>query len=98
VGKAYAVLGVLASAERGILLQLFSDDHVSAFFAARDFEIVDGAVSDHWRCTLHNGALEIGFPSLLRRGFWEDFFEGSEEARLELQRIRVQFFGGDQSN
>jgi len=71
---------------------------VPAFFAAIDFELVDGSLPDGWVSTLSNGVMEIGVPTLLRQGFWEDFFDGSEQARTELQRVRVEFFGIDEAN
>lgn len=99
VGKIYAVLGILASANRGVLLQLFSDsDQVPAFFSAEDFELVDDSLPASWICTVREGVLELGVPSLLRKGFWEEFFEGSETARIELQRVRVELFGMHKPN
>lgn len=99
VGKVYPVLGILASPRRGVLLQLFSDeDQVPAFFAAEDFELLENSIPSAWVCALNDGVVEFGLPSLLRKGFWEEFFDGSEAARMELERLRVEYFGRDHPN
>jgi len=80
-GVKYRVIGIEYGSYR-----IKPTDFMPSLYPVELFVIVDGAVEREWVVSSDSeGNICVGFPELLRQGFWEDILEGDEESAVELE-------------
>lgn len=91
VGRTYEVLAMSATVGGDIFLRLIGDDgHTPGLFSAALFESVDETMPGIWEARIDSqGRLGIAPASWLRRGFWEDFFNGVPTALEAFDHART---------
>ncbi|OGO16649.1 MAG: hypothetical protein A2Z14_09820 [Chloroflexi bacterium RBG_16_48_8] len=90
IGKAYHVLSITATPERGINFRIISDDGRTPILAdSRQFRVISGKIPSCWVANLaENGFIELAPRKWIRSGFWEDFFNGMQEALNDFEEER----------
>lgn len=91
VGKEYVVLAVSILPERGAMFRIVGDDgHTPALFEACQFAVTATDIPSIWKVQSgEDNGLEFGPSSWLRRGFWEDYFDGAQNARGDFDVARA---------
>jgi hypothetical protein len=91
VDKEYTVLAISVIPGREPMFRIVGDDgRTPALFEACQFVVTEPNMSPIWR--VHggdNGGLEFGPSAWLRRGFWEEYFDGSPGANTDFKVARA---------
>lgn len=81
IGDEFAVLDLSALHGQWTSLNIisFTPDSPS-LYDARQFEVVDPTIPDHWVIEINGNWTTIGPPEFMADGFWEAFHDGEPEA------------------
>jgi hypothetical protein len=96
VGNEYTVLGIHGGEPGSIRYRLMGDDqHTPAIHNAEQFDIVSSEISSGWVFQIYPSlAWSLGPAAWAKKGFWEAYFDGDNEAKAifdeELLAISAQ--------
>jgi hypothetical protein len=88
LGQTYVVLAVYALPGKSVQYRLIGNDGCTpAVFDSQQFRITDDTLFSNWKISVgeHN-TLRLEPAEWKRPGFWEEYFDGSEEAQHSFER------------
>jgi hypothetical protein len=87
VGKVYCVLSVTVTLKQGINFRIISDDEQTPILAdSRQFKIISNDIPRGWIVNLpKDNFIELAPQKWTRLGFWEEFFNGEQEALNDFE-------------
>ena len=98
VGHEYVVLTLLIDAGGQVKARILAEDQTPSYWAAEMFETSDESLPLNWVGRLGpEGLLEFAPRAWLRRGFWEDYFDGDADARAQYERELSVILGDETS-
>jgi hypothetical protein len=85
IGTLYHVLEIYLDSRGRLLLRLVGDDGLTpALHSTENFELVSPIIPANWALYFDSkGVFQIAPEAWIRPGFWEDYFDGKDEA-LEI--------------